>query len=189
MGQKLDQSQKVGSLRIQNNTSHPARYQVVVDQWVLDESGNRVAKESSDIRFFPATVFELAPGQTQTLRWQRLTIEPEEQVYLIKVQETPRITAPSPSAVALIPTPRFEVLWTFTPAGSEPSLRAKRDGNFLILHNEGTATARVRDISYPGVSGGTYVLLPGESVRLQAAGTSSHVRLVSNKVPVTLSVD
>lgn len=166
MGQKLEQSATVGSLMVHNNTASPARYQVVVDQWVLDSSGNKSVVETSDFRFYPATVFELAPGQTQTLRWKRENASASEQAYLIKVQETPlsKTVASGTTGMSLVPVPRFELLWTFSPAGAEPQLRAKRQGGELILTNEGSATARLNDLSYPGVpENSSFVLLPGET--------------------------
>lgn len=192
MGQKLDQSATVGSLRVHNNTTSPARYQVVVDKLVVDSSGRKSEVETSDFRFYPATLFELAPGQTQTLRWKRENASASEQAYLVKVQETPlsKTVASGTTGMSLVPVLRFELLWTFSPAGAEPQLRAKRQGGELILTNEGSATARLNDLSYPGVpENSSFVLLPGESKSFKGVSASGELRLVLNKVPTTLIVE
>lgn len=194
MGQTLEANASVGTLRIHNNSKGAKRYQIVVDALTVDANGQRITTPSSDLTFYPASVFTLKPGATQTVRWKRNTpTSTQEKAYQVIISETPLDSAdavPSGAGMNLTVAPRMINPWVFVPLGAKPALSAHREAGNLVIHNTGSATAPLVGMSYGGKElPGVYLVLPGERLKLPTKATGSKIQFSSRGVAQTLAVE
>lgn len=177
-----------GTLHVANSSSSEKTYQVVVERWSV-QGGEKVRTQSSDLRFAPS-IFTMAPGKTQTLRWALTAARPGEQAFRIRLEEVP-----DPSLLqqpGLSTTLNLDFPWFWRARDLSPNLSIVWDGPTLVVSNEGHATAQLVDlvtgsVSKPGLVG--YVL-PGETARFDLGGQGTgSVSLKVNGKDTTLAID
>lgn len=171
MDQHLSQSNKTGALMVVNTNAVSARYQVKVDRLTIDAQGNRVLTPTRDLVFYPASVFTLEAGRTQTLRWKRDQPGTEEHIYVVDVVEDPQHES---NAALITVKPRALLTWNFTTLDAAPSLKAISGGG-TTLTNTGTALARLRNVAIDGKPlASSLRLAPGERFAMPAGRTVSY---------------
>jgi len=170
MDQHLSHSNAQGALRVFNTTTFPARYEITVDRLSVDASGDQVATPTTDLAFYPASVFELAPGQAQTIRWRRTSSDAtSELVYKVEVSEDIQNDGPATSLLTM--KPRARLVWNFTSSGALPVLKAQATGAGTVLRNDGAALARIRSATVGGITSEPFRFLPGQRMTLPAGTT------------------
>lgn len=194
MGQALEANASTGTLRIRNDNKGEKRYQVVVDALTVDANGQKVHTPSSDLSFYPASVITLKPGAIQTLRWKRNTPpSAQEKAYQIIITETPLDNADAitnANGMQVSVTPRMLNPWVFVPAGAKPELSASKEPGYIVFRNTGTATAPLVNVSYAGAAApGTFLVLPGERLKIQVNGSGKEVNFTSRGVAQSLAVE
>jgi P pilus assembly chaperone PapD len=194
MGQTLDASTATGSLRIQNNSKGAKRYQILADVVTIGADGQKVRTPTTDLVFYPASVVTLETGKIRTLRWKRSAVSTSQpQTYIVTVKEMPLDQADAVSirpGASITYAPQMTFPWVFTPPNATPLLKARHEGNALVLINTGNGVAGLQHISYGGnPNPGSQIVLPGERLRLPAKASSNEVSFQLKGVMTTLPVE
>lgn len=194
MGQALEANASTGTLRIRNDNKGEKRYQVVVDALTVDTNGQKIHTPSSDLSFYPASVITLKPGAIQTLRWKRNTPpSAQEKAYQIIITETPLDNADAvgnANGMQIVVSPRMLNPWVFVPIGAKPVLSASSETGYIVFRNTGTATAPLVNVTYAGAAvPGTFLVLPGERLKIKVDRTGKEVTFTSRGVAQSLAVE
>ncbi|WP_165710284.1 fimbrial biogenesis chaperone [Stenotrophomonas maltophilia] len=181
-------SQKIGVLSITNTDATPKTYQVFADAWTV-ENGKQERRKTEDIRFAPSLI-TIQPGKRQVIRYLKSNPADIEQAYRIRVQE---ILDPE---VAKLPglhqTVKIDSPWFWRPKGAQPQLSASWQGGSLVIHNTGSATAQLTNLTAgsDNKNGLVGYVLPTEALRLplKAKSPPSSISVVVNGVTQDLAV-
>lgn len=177
-------NEKTGSITIQNTSNTAETYQITVCQMVVT-NGERSCTPTSNVVFAPSVV-TIGAGKTQTGRFVKRTQSPQEEVYLVRVQQ---LKDPNSTGFQQLKAMAFPWMWRSLDA--KPVLQARWDKDELVVTNTGNATAQltglqVGDFTKQGLLGS---VMPQEVHRfpLKDAPRGQAVRVNVNGQPVELS--
>ncbi|TBV69791.1 fimbrial biogenesis chaperone [Pseudoxanthomonas winnipegensis] len=155
---------------------------------VVDGKPTRVPSET--LRFSPSVV-SIAPNAKQVVRYRREGTLDGEVVYIVRVEELPPPATETKEMIKVDQLIAANLHWIWRGDGVQPSVTAKRNEKGVAIHNAGTATAQLVNLSagpalnVPGLASYVY---PGATLQLPVVKADKvHVQI--NGKPQVLDIE
>ena len=174
------------SLTFTSGLAAPKTVQVRVFDWSQADGGEQMTP-ATNVKFGPE-IFEIAPGKTQTVRFQ-LPDTDGKGAWRVVVDELPSAADAAAGATQLSLRLRYVLSMFAGPAGEPAALRAAAEPGALALSNPGPGWLKVHGLSLVTPEGqaeeadaGVVYLLPGAVTRIPVEGDAAHYQALSYHV-------